>query len=97
MPFYLRKGFRLGPLRFDLSKSGIGVSAGVTGARIGTGPKGSYVHGGRGGPYYRKSLDAEDAPNDEGGPGGRSRVSDESTPRPKDGLARWLRGLFRDR
>lgn len=29
MPFYLRKSVSLGPFRFKLSKSGIGVSAGV--------------------------------------------------------------------
>lgn len=57
MGFYLRKSFRAGPIRFNLSKSGIGVSAGVTGARVGLSPGGrAYVHGGRGGLYYRKSL-----------------------------------------
>ena len=57
MGFYLRKAFRAGPIRFNLSKSGIGVSAGVTGARIGlSSTGGAYVHGGRGGLYYRKSL-----------------------------------------
>ena len=57
MGFYLRKSFRAGPIRFNLSKSGIGVSAGVTGARLGmSSTGGAYVHGGRGGLYYRKSL-----------------------------------------
>ena len=57
MGFYLRKSFRAGPIRFNLSKSGIGVSAGVTGARLGMSSAGrAYVHGGRGGLYYRKSL-----------------------------------------
>ncbi len=54
MGFYLRKSFRAGPIRFNLSKSGLGLSAGVKGARVGTGPKGRYVHGGRHGLYYRK-------------------------------------------
>lgn len=58
MPFYLRKSVSVGPFRFNLSKSGVGVSAGVKGFRIGTGPKGNYVHMGRGGFYYRASLDA---------------------------------------
>ena len=37
-----------GPFRFNLSKSGLGVSAGVPGFRVGTGPRGNYVHMGRG-------------------------------------------------
>lgn len=56
MSFYLRKSIRVGPLRFNLSKSGIGVSAGIPGFRIGAGPRGNYVHMGRGGVYYRKTL-----------------------------------------
>ena len=57
MGFYLRKSFRLGPIRFNLSKSGVGLSAGVKGARIGLNAKGKkYVHFGRGGIYYRKTL-----------------------------------------
>lgn len=56
MGFYLRKSFRAGPFRFNLSKSGIGVSTGVKGARVGVGPRGSYVHAGRHGLYYRKNL-----------------------------------------
>ena len=56
MGFYIRKSVRCGPFRFNLSKSGIGVSTGVPGFRIGTGPRGTYVHMGRGGLYYRKTL-----------------------------------------
>lgn len=56
MGFYIRKGFRAGPIRFNLSKGGIGVSAGVKGARIGIGPRGTYVAGGRGGLYVREYL-----------------------------------------
>jgi hypothetical protein len=33
--FYLRKALRLGPLRVNLSRAGVGLSAGVTGARFG--------------------------------------------------------------
>jgi len=58
MGLYLRKAFRFGPLRLNLSKSGLGVSAGLKGLRIGTGPRGAYVHAGRGGLYWRKSLRA---------------------------------------
>lgn len=54
MAFYLRKAFRLGPLRLNLSKRGVGISAGVKGARIGVDATGrEYVHAGRRGLYYR--------------------------------------------
>lgn len=61
MGFYLRKSFRAGPIRFNLSKSGIGASVGVTGARVGVSSEGrAYVHGERGGLYYRQSLGGGD-------------------------------------
>jgi Protein of unknown function (DUF4236) len=54
MGFYLRKAFRLGPLRLNLSKRGLGASVGETGARVGVDATGTpYVHSGRGGLYYR--------------------------------------------
>lgn len=57
MSFFIRKAFRFGPLRFNLSKSGIGVSAGITGARLGIDGRGRpYVAGGRHGLYYREHL-----------------------------------------
>jgi len=56
MGFYLRKSLRAGPFRFNLSKSGIGVSVGVPGFRVSMGPRGNYVHMGGGGVYYRASL-----------------------------------------
>jgi len=54
MAFYIRKAFKAGPVRFNLSKGGIGLSAGVTGTRVGINRRGTYVHGGRHGLYYRK-------------------------------------------
>jgi hypothetical protein len=54
--FYIRKGFNFGPLRLNLSRSGLGASIGVKGARIGVGPRGSYFHLGRGGLYYRQTI-----------------------------------------
>ncbi len=38
MPFYFRKSVTAGPFRFNLSSGGVGVSIGVKGLRIGTGP-----------------------------------------------------------
>ena len=64
MAFFVRKALPLGPIRINVSKSGIGVSAGATGARLGVSSTGRpYVHAGRDGLYYRKSL---------GGRGGRA-------------------------
>lgn len=59
MGFYIRKALKVGPLRFNLSSSGIGVSGGITGLRLGTGPRGNYIHMGRGGLYFRRSLNGE--------------------------------------
>lgn len=56
MGIYLRKSLRVGPFRFNLSKSGVGVSTGVRGFRVGSGPRGNYVHMGVGGLYYRATL-----------------------------------------
>lgn len=56
MGFFIRKAFKAGPLRFNLSKGGIGLSAGITGARIGLNRRGMYVYGGRHGLYYREQL-----------------------------------------
>lgn len=56
MGFYIRKALLTGPVRVNLSKGGLGFSAGVTGARVGVNRQGVYVHGGRGGLYYRKYM-----------------------------------------
>jgi hypothetical protein len=56
MGWFIRKSFRVGPVRLNLSKSGLGVSGGVKGFRIGTGPRGLYMAGGRAGLYFRQSL-----------------------------------------
>src|SRR5687768_17241805 len=77
MGWYIRKGFSLGPLRLNLSRSGMGASLGVRGARIGVGPRGSYVHVGRGGLYYRQSLDPRPS---------LSRTPSEPTPAPVEAL-----------
>jgi hypothetical protein len=62
MGFFIRKSLKVGPFRFNLSKSGVGVSAGIKGARIGTGPRGNYIHLGRHGLYYRQTLSNPTAP-----------------------------------
>lgn len=56
MGFYLRKSFSAGPVRLNLSGSGVGVSFGMKGARVGIGARGNtYTHVGRHGLYYRSS------------------------------------------
>jgi hypothetical protein len=52
MGFYVRKSLKAGPFRFNLSKSGVGVSTGVPGFRVGTGPRGNYVRLGKSGVFY---------------------------------------------
>jgi hypothetical protein len=56
MGFYIRRSVKAGPFRLNLSKSGIGVSAGIPGLRVGSSPRGSYVHMGGHGVYYRQTL-----------------------------------------
>lgn len=56
MGFYFRKSKSFGPIRLNMSKSGLGVSTGVKGARLSFGPRGTYVNLGRNGIYYRKKI-----------------------------------------
>ncbi len=59
MPWGFRRSLKIaGPLRLNFSKSGLGLSLGVPGLHIGTGPRGRYVRAGVPGTgvYYRKSL-----------------------------------------
>ena len=56
MGLYFRKSKSVGPFRFNFSKSGVGVSTGVKGARVSFGPRGTYVHLGRHGLYYRQKI-----------------------------------------
>lgn len=59
MGFYIKKSKSIGPFRVNLSKSGIGVSAGVKGARISKGPRGTTIHAGSNGIYYRKTVSSK--------------------------------------
>lgn len=59
MGWYLKKSFAIGPLRLNLSKSGLGASVGVKGLRVSTGPKGARLNAGREGLYYRASLNSQ--------------------------------------
>lgn len=73
MSFYLRKTVKAGPFRVNLSRSGIGMSTGVPGLRVGTGPRGSYIRVDAHGVYYRQTLSRS---------GGRSQTAPQpSSPR----------------
>ncbi len=56
MGFYFRKSVRFGLLRVNFSKSGVGLSAGIRGLRVGTGPRGNYIRAGAHGFYYQATL-----------------------------------------
>jgi hypothetical protein len=56
MGFYLRKSVSVGPFRVNFSSSGVGVSAGIKGLRVGTGPRGNYISVGTGALRYRATL-----------------------------------------
>jgi hypothetical protein len=56
MGWSFRRSVKMGPLRVNFSGTGIGVSAGVRGARVNVGPRGTYVNFGLGGFHYRKKL-----------------------------------------
>jgi hypothetical protein len=60
---FFRKSVSLGPVRLNFSKSGVGVSAGVKGLRVGVDSRGkTYATGGRYGLYFRQTLsDGEQA------------------------------------
>ena len=59
MGFSFRRSSSFGPFRFNFSKSGVGASVGVKGARLTLSPKGTtYITVGRGGFYYRQNLSA---------------------------------------
>ena len=101
MGWYLKKSFAFGPLRLNLSKSGLGASAGVKGLRVSTGPKGRQLNAGRGGLYYRTSL-SRPGPIEPETAQHEMKDFDSGTkrsasPKPKDGLMRFVRGLLNGR
>jgi len=59
--WFFRRSVKVGPLRINFSKSGIGYSFGMRGLRVGRGPRGPYVSGGRYGFYFRQSLKKPDS------------------------------------
>lgn len=62
------KSVKVGALRFNFSGSGIGVSAGIPGLRIGIGPRGAYISGGAYGFRYRQSIPLKSTPKNRPAP-----------------------------
>jgi hypothetical protein len=57
MSYFFRRSMSLGPIRLNLSKSGVGASLGVKGARLTMAPRGTtYITVGSHGFYYRETL-----------------------------------------
>ncbi|WP_434043922.1 MULTISPECIES: TerB N-terminal domain-containing protein [Sorangium] len=58
-----RRVLRMEPIRANVSHPGVGLSAGIRGARVAIGPRGTYVSLSSGGFHYRqKSSDASSTP-----------------------------------
>ena len=56
MGFYFHRTIKVGAVNLNLSGSGLGISTGVRGFRVGMNGRGTYVQMGRGGLYYRKQV-----------------------------------------
>jgi hypothetical protein len=62
MGWGFRKSAKIGGMKVNFSKSGMGVSVGTKGARVGISSKGkAYVSGGSNGVHYRKNLGSENS------------------------------------
>src|SRR5690349_7083823 len=58
MGLSFRSSLKMGPLRVNVSGTGVGLSAGVRGARVSVGPRGTYVTLSAGGFRYQKKLNS---------------------------------------
>lgn len=58
MGLFFKKSKKNGPFRLNLSTSGLGISAGIPGAKVSIGSTGTFVHLGRNGIYYRKKINS---------------------------------------
>lgn len=79
MGWSFRKSFKLGPVRVNLSRRGVGASVGVKGARIGTGPSGAYVSGGVGPVRYFERLGAKRRARARGVAGGQPTTEPQTS------------------
>ncbi|RZQ65893.1 DUF4236 domain-containing protein [Amycolatopsis suaedae] len=82
MSFYLRTSIKVGPVRLNMSTSGLGASVGIPGFRFGARPCGSYVSLGGGAASYRATARPRSGPvqqSSRGAPRARS-ISGRSSP-----------------
>lgn len=87
MGFYLRKSVNVGPFRVNFSSSGVGVSAGIKGLRVGTGPRGNYILVGTGALRYRATLPPSSGPSSRPSSSSSNLRHDSQEPRlPSGGL-----------
>lgn len=63
MGFSFRKSKKFGPFRLNFSKSGVGASVGIKGARISTGSRGTYINFSNNGFSYKQRLDSSTRQN----------------------------------
>lgn len=84
MGLFLRKSFKAGPVRINLSKSGVGVSAGPKGLKAGIGPKGAYVSGGKGPVRYRKYINTKNKSSSNQTNKSKTYYIDDQNPLPKE-------------
>ncbi len=75
MGWSIRKSLSAGPIRLNFSKSGVGISGGIKGMRVGVGPRGITTSAGMGGIYYRKNWSGKTGSRADSG----SEVSIEAT------------------
>jgi hypothetical protein len=64
---FFRSLFRAGPLRFNISKRGLGVSTGIRGLRVGASKRGAYVSAAPTAFAFKKQSDLRDTAGSGGG------------------------------
>jgi hypothetical protein len=91
-----RRSKSFGPVRVNLSKSGLGTSVGVRGLRVGASARGQlYARGGRDGVYFRKTLSTSSRPKSAKQP--RVVQMESATGTPAGELAKTLKSSESDR
>ena len=77
MGLSFRKSIKAGPIKMNISRSGIGLSTGTKGAHVGISSRGgAYVSGGANGVYFRKKLGGKENTNATSG----NEINEESVP-----------------
>jgi hypothetical protein len=85
MGFFFRKSLGFGPLRLNFSKSGVGASIGVKGARLTASSRGStYITVGSHGFYYRQAVAGRPGSGHGSGPSPSPVEQPEPTQRPAE-------------